>query len=578
MSGESGNTITRPISPSGTSSDPAGRSVVLAREQRVQAPSEADRDLGRLIRDPLFSRWKEQIKSIGGCAHPIYLSGSTVTRDAVTGEVLSSCSTDGEPGERLAVRCRNRRASVCEPCAYLHAGDTFQLVRAGLSGGKGVPDTVRDRPLLFVTLTAPSFGLVHRVRDGERCRPRRDDPRCEHGRRLGCGLVHTEDAPAVGLPLCPDCYDYVGHVLWHAHAGRLWDRFTTSVRRYLASAGGVPRSKLGDHLVVSFAKVAEFQRRAAVHFHAVVRMDGPDGPSSSAPDWATEDVRRLVEESLGTVPQRAESYRRRLAELDDQIEKKRASRKRKIALLLASVSDDQDDDDDAKLVEEMKAELKQQEADLVAERERVAEWLCEVEGQEGRAQHMLAKIEKVDGRLDDFTFEQKQDVLDLLDVRVQITGKGEPRHKGVTDPIAEWHRETGVTIPVEITDEQWREVERIVSPSRQWKDVRGGFDAMLDKIRSGKNWKDYDRSERIGGRGWAALYRRAQHWWGNGEYEGALAALAPYEGVAPPPLYVLPPMEVTGTADPEYTAERAGRGGSDSEWNHAKIGAEVSPR
>ncbi len=281
-----------------------------------------------------------------------------------------------------------------------------------------------------------------------------------------------------------------------------------------------------------------------------------------------DKLRRLVEESLGTVPQRAESYRRRLAELDDQMERKRGSRKRKIALLLASI-DDQDDEDDAKLVEEMKAELKQQEADLAAERERVAEWLCEVEEQEGRAQNMLAKIEKVDGRLDDFTFEQKQDLLDLLDVRVQITGKGEPRHKGVTDPIAEWHRETGVTIPVEITDEQWREIAGIVSPSRQWKDVRGGFDAMLDKIRSGKNWKDYDRSERIGGRGWAALYRRAQHWWGSGEYEGALEALAPYEGIAPPPLYVLPPMEVTGTADPEYTAERAGRGGSDAECNHA---------
>ncbi|MEU5444275.1 replication initiator [Streptomyces griseofuscus] len=116
------------------------------------------------------------------------------------------------------------------------------------------------------------------------------DPRCEHGRRLGCGLVHAEDDPLVGLPLCPDCYDYVGHVLWHAHAGRLWDRFTTAARRYLASAGGIPRSKLGEHLVVSFAKVAEFQRRAAVHFHAVVRLDGPDGPGSSAPAWAAEDV------------------------------------------------------------------------------------------------------------------------------------------------------------------------------------------------------------------------------------------------------------------------------------------------
>ncbi|WP_366916499.1 replication initiator [Streptomyces sp.] len=290
MSAESGNSITRKTRPSVVSSVLAERSDVLAREQRLQALSEVDRDRIRLINDPLFSRWQEQIKAIGGCANPIYLSGSTVTRDAVTGEVISSYSTAGEPGERLAVRCRNRRASVCEPCSRLHAGDTFQLVRAGLSGGKGVPDAVSERPRLFVTLTAPSFGPVHRVLDGEHCRPRRDDPRCEHARRLGCGLVHTEDDPLVGLPLCPDCYDYTGHVLWHAHAGRLWDRFTTAVRRHLASAGGVPRSKLADHLVVSFAKVAEFQRRAAVHFRAVVRLDGPAGPGSSAPAWATEDL------------------------------------------------------------------------------------------------------------------------------------------------------------------------------------------------------------------------------------------------------------------------------------------------
>lgn len=200
--------------------------------------SDADRDIIRLANDPLFPRWLEQIKAIGGCAHPIYLSGSTVTRDALTGELISSYSTAGEPSERLAVRCRNRRASVCEPCSYLHAGDTYQLIRAGLSGGKSVPDTVRNQTRLFVTLTAPSFGSVHCFLNGERCRPRRDDGECEHGRPVGCSLVHAANDTALGRPLCSDCYDHVAHVLWHAHAGRLWDRFTTAVRRHLASAAG----------------------------------------------------------------------------------------------------------------------------------------------------------------------------------------------------------------------------------------------------------------------------------------------------------------------------------------------------
>ncbi|GGO49687.1 replication initiator [Streptomyces lasiicapitis] len=266
------------------------RSAELAREQRLQALSEEDRDLIRLVHEPYFARWLEQIKAIGGCAHPVYLAGSTVTCEATSGEVLASYSTDQEPGERLALRCRNRRGSVCAPCSWLHAGDTYQLVRSGLVGGKSVPDAVRERPRLFVTLTAPGFGSVHRAADGERCRPRREDPRCEHGRPQGCDLAHTDRDSLVGLPLCVDCYDYVGHVLWHAHAGRLWDRFTTGVRRHLATVAGIPRSRLGAHVVVSFAKVAEYQQRAAVHFHAVVRLDGPAGPEDQPPEWATEEL------------------------------------------------------------------------------------------------------------------------------------------------------------------------------------------------------------------------------------------------------------------------------------------------
>lgn len=124
----------------------ADRSAELVRERRLRLLSEADRDTVRLAQDPGFTRWLEQIKAIGGCAHPIYLSGSTITRDAHTGEVLSAYSTADEPSERLAVRCRNRRATICAPCSRLHAGDTFHLVRSGLTGGKTVPEAVRDRP------------------------------------------------------------------------------------------------------------------------------------------------------------------------------------------------------------------------------------------------------------------------------------------------------------------------------------------------------------------------------------------------------------------------------------------------
>ncbi|ARF56059.1 replication initiator [Streptomyces gilvosporeus] len=248
--------------------------------------SEIDRDAIRLAQDPQFSRWFEQITATGGCANPVHLAGSTTVRDVATGEILHQYDTRDEPGERLLIRCRNRRAIVCAPCSRLHAGDTFHLVRAGLIGGKNVPNDVRGHPRLFVTLTAPSFGPVHRASTaGERCRPRRRAAHCDHERPTGCATVHDHSDPLVGQPLCADCYDYVAHVLWHAHAGELWDRFTRAVRRRLAAVAGLPQSQFSDHARLSFAKVAEYQKRAAVHVHAIVRLDGPAGPADPPPAW-----------------------------------------------------------------------------------------------------------------------------------------------------------------------------------------------------------------------------------------------------------------------------------------------------
>ncbi|MEU7361107.1 MULTISPECIES: replication initiator [Streptomyces] len=249
---------------------------------------EADRDAIRLAQDPQFPRLLEQIAATGGCSRPVHLSGSTTIVDGTTGEILHHYDTRNEPGERLLIRCRNRRATVCPACSRLHAGDTYHLVRAGLLGGKSVPDSVRHRPRLFVTLTAPSFGPVHRA--SELCRPRPDGGTCEHGHPLGCGLIHTPDSPSVGQPLCPDCYDYTAHVLWHAHASKLWDRFVIDVRRRLASSVGLVQSRFAQHARLSFARVAEYQRLAAVHVHAVVRLDGPTGPDDEPPAWGTAEL------------------------------------------------------------------------------------------------------------------------------------------------------------------------------------------------------------------------------------------------------------------------------------------------
>ena len=61
----------------------------------------------------------------------------------------------------LHVACGNRREAVCPACSAVYKRDARQLVRAGLAGSKGIPETITAHPRVFATLTAPSFGPVH---------------------------------------------------------------------------------------------------------------------------------------------------------------------------------------------------------------------------------------------------------------------------------------------------------------------------------------------------------------------------------------------------------------------------------
>ncbi|MGH3568651.1 MAG: replication initiator [Pseudonocardia sp.] len=220
------------------------------------------------LRSPDYRAWRAQVEATGGCAQPIRLAGSSTVLDPDGAPLIEH---DGE----ILAPCGNRRASVCPACSDRYAADAFHLLRAGLAGdtSKDVPDSVADRPRAFLTLTAPSFGPVHTRKVTGRgfvvpCR---------------CGQRHHPDDPRVGCALDPATYDYTGAVLWQAHAGKLWARFTTTLRRALATVLGVPAREFRDHARLSYAKVADYQRRGLVHFHAVIRLDGPDGPAAPCP-------------------------------------------------------------------------------------------------------------------------------------------------------------------------------------------------------------------------------------------------------------------------------------------------------
>jgi hypothetical protein len=226
----------------------------------------------RRASSPGHESWWQRCAAVGFCANPVQ---------------ASAC--DPDLGRRVAVmiRCGNRRAAICPSCSDLYAADTWQLVHAGTQGGHhGMPETTANRPQVFATLTAPSFGAVHTSSS----RPGLADTvchsassgksHCPHGKALWCNAIHASDDPEVGQPLCPDCYDYTGHVLFNWHAPELWRRFTIALCR--AVAAHLRRIGIDpDAVRGSFVKVAEYQRRAVVHYHTIIRLDPPDNDDSS---------------------------------------------------------------------------------------------------------------------------------------------------------------------------------------------------------------------------------------------------------------------------------------------------------
>ena len=254
---------------------------------------------------PGYFGWLDHVRAAAACTRPIRLSGWVETTHPGTGHRLVHSDTAGMPDGVIYKACGNRRARVCPACARTYQRDAYQLLRAGLVGGKGVPDTVSQHPAVFVTLTAPSFGLIHaRVIKNHTCRDRRrcdcrpepcrarthgETGLCEHGNPTVCFARHEADDKRVGRPMCLDCYDHDHQAVWNLFcSGELWRRTKQAAERYLAQLAkqrGIPpvyvpgpggKARPKPPVRIAHGKAAEFQARGAIHFHALLRLDGVD--------------------------------------------------------------------------------------------------------------------------------------------------------------------------------------------------------------------------------------------------------------------------------------------------------------
>jgi hypothetical protein len=102
--------------------------------------------------------------------------------------------------------------------------------------------------------------------------------------------------------MCPDCYDYTGHVLFNALAPELWRRFTIYLPRQLARLAGITQRQLRREVRVRFVKVAEYQHRGIIHYHTIIRLDAPgDGHQPPPPRYTAQLLDQAIRGTVAAV-------------------------------------------------------------------------------------------------------------------------------------------------------------------------------------------------------------------------------------------------------------------------------------
>lgn len=173
--------------------------------------------------------------------------------------IMRRCAHRIRLDDETVVDCKTRDFYSCPHCAALYRGDWQAIIRDGLYS------LTEPARIVFMTLTAPSFGAVHRI-------PSKSDKAKRS--RCSCGETHTSaDSALRGVAVDPERYDYLGQVAWNRDCGALWRLTLTYLRRALP-------------FEFDYVKVYEWQARGALHLHLILRL-----PPSATSD-VIETIRR----------------------------------------------------------------------------------------------------------------------------------------------------------------------------------------------------------------------------------------------------------------------------------------------
>lgn len=177
-------------------------------------------------------------------------------------------------------RCHSKDPSYCAGCAKIHTRHTKFIIWSGITE-KWEPSAQEieidgNHNLYFVTLTAPTFGKVHRV-DSSSNNP----TPCTCDKRQ-----HVSTDTCASTPIDSSRYRYREQVLWNVWSNDLYRRTQEKLTRRLPGA--------------EMCSVREPQKRCVVHYHILVRV-----PANISRKKAMKELRRM---RMHTVEHDGETY------------------------------------------------------------------------------------------------------------------------------------------------------------------------------------------------------------------------------------------------------------------------------
>ncbi|RNL84875.1 recombinase [Halostreptopolyspora alba] len=283
---------------------------------------------------------------------------------------------------------------------------------------------------------------------------------------------------------------------------------------------------------------AELEQRV---WDEVVRLLGdPDRLKAMAAEWA---------ESAGGS---ATDHAGRIADLDRQIAERNDAVTRTVTEYaragLPTVA-----------VEAATRALTEELQQLEAMRAEAQAWQAETETAREAAADLEALATTARDRLADTPPDGRAEVLELLDVRVTVTGPVPLPQVGKPCSLAKWFVDRNRPVPEPLTDQQWAEVEPVVAEweraARRWvADSRTVVEAILYKARTGARWRDLPPE--LGN--WKAVHTRYKKWVADGTWD-AIGAALPTSGAPVGGRATLPPLRVEGRVDPRVLGAETDR-------------------